>query len=478
MTVEIEPSAMSLHETAATLRSGQLSPVDLLAGTLRRIEDLDADLGSFIEVFAERAAAAASTAEREIAAGRYRGPLHGVPVALKDLFAVRGEVCSAGSRILSGRVAAEDSAVASRLLRAGAVLLGRLNMHEFAFGVSSENPHYGDVRNPWDPARMAGGSSGGAAAAVAARLCCAAIGSDTGCSVRLPAAFTGCVGLRPTIGRVSTRGAIPLAWSLDTVGPLARTAEDAALLLDVLAGHDREDPTSADVPVQAYAAGLGAGLERPHLGVPSWAMADPIQPDVLARFEAALDSLEAGGAIVERFELGDLGPSTEALRTVNLAEPAAYHAAWLRDRPQDYGDDVRARLELGASLGAAQYVQAQRYRSWLAGRLRSPLQRFDALLTPSVPVSAPSLGASEVTIGGEEEPLVAAAMRFNCVPALAGLPALSVPCGFSSEDMPVGLQIFSRPFAERTVLRVGHRYQQLTDWHRRSPDGTRNGLET
>lgn len=476
MTVGTDPSAMSLSELGASLRSRQLSPVELLEATLRRIEELDPGIGAFLEVFGERAAETAAAAEREIAAGRHRSPLHGVPVAFKDLLAVRGEVCAAGSRILAGRVAAEDSAAASRLREAGAVPLGRLNMHELAFGLSSENPHYGDVRNPWDAGRMAGGSSGGAAAAVAARLCPAAVGTDTGCSIRLPAAFSGCAGLRPTFGRVSTRGAIPLAWSLDTVGPLARTVEDTALLLGVLAGHDPADPASADAPVPDFEAGLGAGLEELRLGVPAWRDSDRLQPGVREAFEAALGVLEAGGAKLERLDLGDVGPSTEALRTINLAEPTAYHAGWLRDRPGDYGDDVRARLELGRDLSATEYVQAQRYRTWLAERLRPSLERFDALLTPTAPVVAPALGASTVTVDGGEETLAAAAMRFNALAALAGLPALTVPCG-SAAGLPVGLQVFSRPFAERTVLQVGHRYQMATGWHRRDPTANRNELE-
>lgn len=477
MTAATDPCAMSLSELADSIRSRRLSPVELLEATLRRIESLDPKIGSFLEVFEERAAEAAAAAEREIVAGRHRGPLHGVPIALKDVFAVDGEVNAAGSRILADHVAAESSAVASRLLEAGAVLLGRLNMHEFALGVSSENPHHGDVRNPWDAARMAGGSSGGAAAAVAARLCPAAIGTDTGCSIRLPAALSGCTGLRPTFGRVSTRGAIPLAWSLDTVGPLTRTAEDAALLLNVLAGHDPGDPGSADAPVPDYGAGLGeGGLDELRLGAPSWNGSDRVQPRVREAFEAALGELEAAGASVERFDLGDLGPSTEALRTINLAEPAAYHAEWLRDRPRDYGGDVRARLELGRELDAAEYVQAQRYRTWLAERLRPSLERFDALLTPTAPVTAPTLGASTVTVDGQEEALVAATMRFNALPALAGLPALTVPCGFAAGG-PVGLQIFSRPFAERTVLRVGSRYQLSIGWQDRDPFPNHDELE-
>lgn len=461
---------MTLAEAANAIAARSLSPVELLEDTLRRIDDLDPAIDAFIEVFSERARAAAAEAEREIAAGRHRGPLHGIPVALKDALAVRGELCAGGSRILADHVAAESSAAVQRLLAAGAVPLGRLNMHEFAFGVTSENPHYGSVRNPWDRGRMAGGSSGGSAVAVAARLCCAAVGTDTGCSIRLPAAFSGCVGLRPTIGRVSTWGTIPLAWTLDTVGPLARTAEDAALLLEALAGHDRRDPVSADRPVSRYAAELAEGPERPRLGVLSPQATERLQPPVREAFEAAMVDLEGAGATVEPVEVGDLGPTTESLRVINLAEPVVNHAAWLRERPRDYGEDVRARLEAGAELTAARYLEAQRHRGWLAERLRPSLERFDALLTPTAPLVAPRLGADRVTIDGEEEPLVAAAMRFNTLPALAGLPALSVPCGFAG-GMPVGLQVVARPFAELGVLRVAHRYQAVTGWHGELPIG-------
>lgn len=460
---------MTLREVAGELRAGRLSPPELLEATLGRIEDVDPALNAFIEVFAERARAAARAAEGEIAAGRYRGPLHGVPVAFKDVLALEGEVCAAASRILAGHVAARSSAVVERLLAAGAVPLGRLNMHEFAFGVTSENPHHGAVRAPWHPDRIAGGSSGGAAAAVAARLCHAAIGSDTGCSVRLPAAFSGCVGLRPSFGRVSRWGTVPLAPSLDTVGPLARTAEDAAIVLGAIAGHDPRDPASVERPPLGEVEPLGSGPERPRLGVLAPQATERLQPAVRGAFEAALRDLESAGATVEPVELGDLGPAVASLRTLNLAEPALDHAEWLRTRPGEYGEDVRARLEAGSELTAVQYLAAQRHRSRLGERLRPVLERFDALLTPSAPLVAPPLGTSSVSFDGSEEPLVGAVMRFNALPALTGLPAVSVVCGFDEEGLPVGLQIVARRFDDLGVLRLAHRYQEATDWHRRTP---------
>jgi aspartyl-tRNA(Asn)/glutamyl-tRNA(Gln) amidotransferase subunit A len=465
-----ELAGLTLAELSERIAAREVSPVEAVDAVLARIEQLDPTLNAYIDVYGDTARAAADAAERAIAADYRVGPLHGIPLALKDNVATRGQRTRAGSRVLADHVPDEDATIAARLRSAGAVLLGKLNMHEFAYGVTTANPHYGAARNPWNTDRTPGGSSGGSGAAVAARMAYGAIGTDTGCSVRLPASFNGITGLRPSIGRVSNHGIVPLAWTLDTAGPMCRTAADCALMLQAIAGYDARDRQTSNVPVPRYDEELGRGLDGLRVGVIADFSLDGLQRDVEAAMRTALEQLEAGGARTREIAIADLEPSISALLTVDIAEPAAYHTAWLRERPDDYGEDVRALLEVGELYLATHYIQAQRYRTVLHDRFADALRDVDVIVTPTVPFTAPPVGATEVTMeSGEVLDIITAVMRYNALPPLTGMPALSVPCGFSADGLPIGMQVIGRAFDEATVLRAGHGYQQLTDWHRREP---------
>ena len=470
MSVAADLTSLSLAEAGDRIAARELTPVELVEATLSRIEEVDPQLNAYIHVSGEQALAAAAAAEAAIAAGYHLGPLHGTPIALKDNVSVRGEVSSAGSKVLQDFVPAEDATIAARFRAAGAIFVGRLNMHELAYGVTTDNPHYGAARNPWDTGRTPGGSSGGSGAAVAARLCVGAIGTDTGCSVRLPAAFNGIAGIRPTIGRVSNHGITPLAWTLDTAGPMCRTVEDCALMLAAIAGFDPADRQTANVPVPDYGPELARGLEGVRIAVIEDFTLTGLQAGVESALTAAIAELEAGGAQVREVPMENLEPSISALMTVDVAEPAAYHAAWLRERPGDYGDDVRALLEAGELYLATHYIQAQRYRTLLRAQFDDVLRDVDAILTPTVPFTAPEVGAVEVTLeSGETLDIISAVMRYNALPPLVGLPALSVPCGFADDGLPVGMQLIGRAFDEGTLFRIGHAYERATDWHQREP---------
>jgi aspartyl-tRNA(Asn)/glutamyl-tRNA(Gln) amidotransferase subunit A len=470
VSVVADLTSLTLAEAGDRIAARELSPVELVEATVKRIEEVDPQLNSFIHVSGEQALDAARAAEAAVAAGYHLGPLHGTPIALKDNVSVRGEVCRAGSKVLGDFVPHDDATIAARFRAAGAIFVGRLNMHELAYGVTTNNPHFGAARNPWDTGRTPGGSSGGSGAAVAARLCAGAIGTDTGCSVRLPAAFNGIAGIRPTIGRVSNAGITPLAWTLDTAGPMCRTVEDCALMLAAIAGFDPADRQTASVPVPDYGAELARGLEGVRIVLIEDFSLTGLQAGVASAMDAAIAELESGGAQIREVPMENLEPSISALMTVDVAEPAAYHAAWLRERPEDYGDDVRALLEAGELYLATHYIQAQRYRTLLRDQFDDVLRDADAILTPTVPFTAPEVGAVDVTLeSGETLDIISAVMRYNALPPLVGLPALSVPCGFADDGLPVGMQLIGRAFDEGTLFRIGHAYQRATDWHQRAP---------
>jgi aspartyl-tRNA(Asn)/glutamyl-tRNA(Gln) amidotransferase subunit A len=465
-----ELTQLTLREVGDRIGSGDVSPVEVVDATLARIEAVDPQLAAFILVTADEARLAAKGAEASIAAGYHLGPLHGVPLALKDLVGVRGQVSSAGSKVLGDYVPEEDATVAAGLRSAGAIFVGRLNMHEFAYGVTTDNPHYGRARNPWNTERTPGGSSGGSGGSVAARLCYGAIGTDTGCSVRLPAAWCGIAGIRPTIGRVSNHGITPLAWTLDTAGPMCRTVEDCALMFGAMAGYDSRDRQTANVPVPDYRSELARGLDGMRVAVIEDFTLTGQQAGVRIAMEAAIKELEGAGVEIREAKLEHLESAVSALLTVDIAEPSAYHAEWIRDRPTEYGADVRSLLEVGELYLATHYIQAQRYRTVLRDQFAEILRDVDAILTPTVPFTAPPAGATDVTLeSGEVMDIVSAVMRYNALPPLTGMPALSVPCGFSDDDLPVGMQLVGSAFDESTLFRIGHGYQQLTDWHTSAP---------
>ncbi len=466
-----ELASLTLAEAARRVKAREVSPVELVDASLERIAAVNDRLAAFIRVLDPEARQVAKAAEMMVMAGHDLGPLHGVPIGLKDNVAVRGFPTTAGSRILADWVPEQDATVARRLRQAGAVFVGKLNMHEFAWGGTSDNPHYGTVRNPWNTERFPAGSSGGSGAAVAARACYGAIGTDTGGSIRLPSALNGIVGIRPTYGRVSNHGIIPLAWSMDTAGPMTRTVEDCALMFGAIAGHDPKDAGTARVSVPDYSAGLGLGIKGLRVGIIPGYFFHHLQPAVLEAVKAALDTMVACGAQLVEVDIEHIHGNISAQLTIEAAEPSTYHQRWLRERPDDYGADVRSLLEIGELLLATHYLQAQRYRSLLRNQFMDAFQRVDLFVCPTLPFTATRIGEMKVIIqDGVEEDMLSAIMQFTGVPSLTGLPSLNIPCGFDPDGLPIGMQLIGRPFDESTLFRAGAAYQAATDFHLREPD--------
>ncbi len=457
-------------ELARLIRRRELSPVELTEQTLRRIDATDSRVRSYITVCHDQALETARRAEREIAGGSYRGPLHGIPLALKDLFDTAGIRTTAGSRILADNVPTRDSEVARRLTAAGAILVGKANMHEFAMGPTSTNPHHGAVRNPWNLECVAGGSSGGSASAVACGQAIISMGSDTGGSIRIPAAFCGIVGFKPTFGRVSRRGVFPLSWSLDHVGPMTRTVEDAALMMQVLDGYDREDPGSVEAAPLDYLAGLTEDSARGvSVGVPHAFFWERLHPDLPPAMERTLRTLNDLGAELRELDLPHAEAAQWAAQVISPAEAAARHHRWLRERPADFGADVRRRLAIGSLISATEYVTALRGRA-LIRRLWAEARRdVDVVVAPTTPVPAPKVGQTHISVGGAEEDTGYCLPRLTRPFNVTGEPALALPCGFTSDGLPLSLQVVGRAFADDLVLRVGHAYERAAGWHSRRP---------
>ncbi|MFI0418692.1 amidase [Spongiactinospora sp. 9N601] len=437
----------------ASIAAGRTSAREVVGASLRRIESV-AGLKAFVSVRADGAAEDAGRLDR-LPSGSH-GPLNGVPLAVKDNIAVAGLPMTAGSAILAGHRPVTDAPAVRRLRDAGAIVVASANMHEFAWGGTSDNPYYGAVRNPWDPSRFAGGSSGGSAVAVAARCVPLALGTDTAGSVRFPAALTGVVGLRPTRGRVPADLTFPLAPSLDTVGPLTRTVADNALAFAVLAGVAAEQ-------VRADAAGLRV------LTVEGLWLED-VQPAVAAATQTALDVLTASGVVRGSARMPGLKDLTGVCGTILLAEAAAVHERWITERPEDYGADVRELLTAGAAVPVVEYVRAQRARRTLIADVLGLMGDADAIVTPTLPFTATPLGAEEVELApGRTEPRASAMMRFCTLASVTGLPALSVPCGFDDDGLPIGLQLIGRPETETTLYRLGAVVERAVRAHERRP---------
>jgi len=449
----------------------QVSPVEVVRTYLERISGLDPTVRAFITVSADAALEAARAAESVLMAGHPVGPLHGVPWAPKDLYSTKGLRTTGGSKILGEWVPSEDSTVVARLTRAGAIVLGKLNMHEFAYGPEGINAHYGDTRNPWsaDAHRIAGGSSSGSGAAVAAALAPGSLGSDTGGSIRIPASLCGITGLKPTYGRVSRAGVLPLAWSMDHVGPMTRSARDCALMLSAIAGYDPADPTTSVLPVPDYGAALTGDVKGLRVGLLRAHFTDPAAPEVRAAVEGVAKQLEQGGALVDDVNLTQVIHVATASAAIVASEALAYHAPWMRSRAQDYQPDVRERLRLGAFVNGAHYVRAQQIRALVAREIDEALARRDVLLAPATPLVAPVLGERETALGDGPSDVRAALLRCTRPFNFSGHPACAAPCGFTAAGLPISLQITGRAFDETTVLRVGHTYEQATDWHKRHP---------
>ncbi|MFN8187662.1 MAG: amidase [Gaiellales bacterium] len=462
---------------AGSLRAGEVSAREAVEASLARIDALDPQLNAFLCVQADRALARA----RELDEGRERGPLHGIPLGVKDLIDVEGMPTTAASRILAGNVARESATVVKRLEAAGAVIVGKLNTHEFAYGALTTSPHFGPARNPWDPGRVCGGSSGGSGAAPAAGLVAGALGSDTAGSVRIPAAFCGISGIRPSTGLVPCRGVLPLAWSFDAVGPMARTAEDCALLLGVIAGHDPADPQSVPVEVQPYAELLAGDIRGLRIGAVRAFFEGTIDPRVAASVDGSLAELRTLGASVEPVELPFLEEARLAQQAIQFPEATSVHLPWLRTRLADYGPDVRIRALAGLHWPPTVYVTGQRARRLIAEAFHRVFERFDLLVQPAMPMIAPRLGETGIEVDGleglgsdaaiGEDAYRLAAIRYTAPWSLVGFPAAAVPCGVVA-GMPVGLSLVGPRLADALVLRAAHAFQRVTDWHERLPPGS------
>jgi aspartyl-tRNA(Asn)/glutamyl-tRNA(Gln) amidotransferase subunit A len=463
---------LSIQQAHEELRSGLITPTELLAETLEQIDQLDSDIKAFVTVMRDQAYEEAEKAENEQRTGFFRSPLHGIPIAIKDLIAVKDVRMTAGSNVLADYVPQEDATVVEQLRRVGAVIVGKTNTHEFAYGTYTP-----PTRNPWDLTRIAGGSSGGSAAALAAGMCPGAIGSDTGGSIRIPSACCGVTGLKPTYGRVSTYGVIPLSWSLDHVGPLGRNAEDCAILFDAIAKYDPRDPNSVSGPPGKASASLISGAEGRDplslqgitLGVPSESFVNPLDPEVHAAWQAALRVLQEEGAEIRH--VGLQPPAIDIYRTIQGPEASLTHVerGWLTERLDYYGEKTRARLLQGQTIPAVDYLRAQQQRRAFSSNLRAGMQGINALVLPTIPMPAILIeqADTDIRIDGVTENATIALLRLTMPFNLACLPAISLPCGFSAAGLPIGLQIAGKPFEESMILRIAHAYQQLTDWHRR-----------
>jgi aspartyl-tRNA(Asn)/glutamyl-tRNA(Gln) amidotransferase subunit A len=442
------------------LRGREVSPVEVTEAYLARIEEVDKKLNAYITVTADVAREAAKRAESEIAAGNWRGPFHGVPVALKDLCYTKGIATTGGSKILEEFVPDYDCTFWSRLAAQGAVLLGKLNLHEFAYGITSSNPHWGVVKNPYDTTRIPGGSSGGSAAAIVAQMAAATIGSDTAGSIRIPAAFCGCVGLKPTWSRVSRYGVIPLSDSLDHAGPITRTVRDAALMLGVIAGHDPKDATSSRELVPDYTQALDRDIRGMRIGVIK-ELRGGVSAEVEHAFASAIETLGKLGASVDEVSVPSMDTAL-AFRAIIGAEALEFHDNWLKTRAGDYGEDVRERLIAASMISASDYVRAQRARTVMLADAMQALEKHDVLLAPVSAIPAPRIGTHPgrpLDDKGEVVDINSMIIRFTMPFDATGQPALALPTGLSPDGLPLSMQIIGRPFGESSLIRVADAYE-------------------
>ncbi len=455
-----------ISDLAQRLRRREISPVEITQHCLARIEQRNPALNAFITVMAESALAEARTAEAEILRGQWRGPLHGVPLALKDLIDTAGVRTTAASALYKDRIPTQDAEVVFRLRQAGAIIVGKNNLHEFAYGGSSLVSHFGDIHNPWNLGHIAGGSSGGSAAAVAGGLVSAAIGTDTAGSIREPAALCGCVGLKPTYGRVSSRGVIPLSSSLDHVGPLAATVEDAAIMLQAIAGYDSADITSSDVPVPDYVGGLHEPLKSLRIGVPREYFFADLDSEVASAVEHALRGLQSLGAQTREITLIEVQFDVPTDRMLQAAESYAFHAGNIARSPELYQPETLRRIRTGEKVSAAEYIQRRRELDESRRSIGKVFGEVDVLVTPTMPFPAPAIAGLKADPGAlrpAELKLLRNTRPFN----VWGLPAISVPCGFTETGLPIGLEIAGPHWREDLVLQVAHAYEQATAWHKR-----------
>jgi aspartyl-tRNA(Asn)/glutamyl-tRNA(Gln) amidotransferase subunit A len=464
-----DPALMSLTAVASAIADKRMSAREATQSCLDRIAKWQPHLNAFMAIEPDEALKAADAADAALARGGRRGPLHGVPMAHKDMYYETGKVVTCGSRIRRDFVATTTSTALQRLKDAGTVRLGSLQMAEFAYGPTGHNAHFGPVHNPFALDHITGGSSSGSGSAVAARLTFAALGSDTGGSIRMPAHFCGVTGLKTTVGRVSRAGAMPLSQSLDTVGPLARTAEDCALLLGLMAGADPADPTAIAIPVPDYVAASAQSMKGLSVGVPSAFYVDDLDAEVAGALDATIATFRREGARIVQVDLPDQRQLSGAAQLVLAVEAAAFHKRWLIERPQDYGPQVLMRLQNGLAISAVTYLEALRWRGPALAAHTAATADVDAVIAPVSPVPAPTIAESDVGSSPGAEAVIQRLTRFTRPINYLGLPSLAVPAGFTHQGLPIGLQLIGRSFDEAMLLRLGAAFQRATDFHDKVP---------
>lgn len=464
-----EPALLSVTEVAAAIASKTISSREATQSCLDRIARFQPRLNAYMAIEPELALAAADAADKELAQGKSRGPLHGVPMAHKDMYYETGKVSTCGSIIRKDFVASSTSTAVARLQVAGSIRLGTLQMSEFAYGPTGHNAHYGAVHNPWNADHVTGGSSSGSGSAVAARLTFAALGSDTGGSIRMPAHFCGVTGLKTTVGLVSRAGAMPLSQSLDTVGPLARTAIDCALLTQLMAGGDDADPTTRNAPAPDLVSPTKDSIKGLRIGIPSAFYVDDLDSDVARVLDETAKTLTGEGASIVRVTLPDQRQLSAACQLLLAVEAAAFHKKWMIERPDDYGPQVLMRLQNALAVPALTYVETLRWRGPALAAHLEAVSSIDAVLAPVAPVPAPTIADSDVGNKTGAEAVIQNLTRFTRPINYLGLPSLAIPAGFSASGLPIGLQLVGRPFDEAMVLRIGAAFQRATDFHMQAP---------
>lgn len=459
---------LTITRAAKLIRGRKVSAVELAKATLERIAALDR-LKAFITVTPDLAMAQARRADRDLSRGKYRGPLHGIPVSLKDLYWTKGIRTTAGSKILGDFAPREDATATARLAGAGAVLVGKANLHEFAIGATTENPFYGTCHNPWNFDYIPGGSSGGSAAAVAAGLGLASLGSCTGGSIRIPASFCGIVGLKPTYGVVPRTGIVPNSSSLDHGGPMTRTAADAAVVLEAIAGADGHDPSAVTERLPSARTARRTSLKGLRVGVPANYYFDIIDPEIETLVRSAIDELRRLGARIVSVQVPAVEHCLDACVVVAWSECANFHRRWLIERPEDYGPDTLEYLTGALAYRGTDYVQAQRVRARIRQSFREVFRSVDVLASPTGVITASRIGQTEFKLGRRSVPVLSVMARITCIANLTGEPAVSVPCGFTRAGLPVGLQIHGPKMSDMLVLGVANAYEQASGWTDRTP---------
>ena len=466
-----ELKKLTIAEASALIEKKAISPVELTKVYLDRIDETEDELNSFTKVYKNEALSVAEGLEKMQMAGHLLGPLHGLPIAIKDNVAEKGKPNPGGGKVLENYIANKDANVLKRLKSSGAVIIGRVNMHELAYGTTTDNPHYGVSRNPWDSTRFASGSSGGSGASVANGTSLCALGTDTGSSVRTPAAINGVVGMRPTLGRVSTEGIVPLAWTFDTCGPLTRTVRDNAIMFNVLAGVEYTDPASSDKPVPDYTKDLNYDAKNFRIGIIPDILFKQDEPDVIKAVQSALDFYKSLGATIVEFSSEHLGYHSTSTMTniITGVEAATWHQQLIRDHPEDYGLDCRGLIQAAGFLPGTAYVNAERCRRLLMEEFHEAFKTIDFFLMPTIPFTALPVGNYDLVINGQKMDFLELSLTYTCIASIAALPAISVPCGLDSKGLPIGLMLMGRPFGEATLYRAAAAVEDKVRIHEQLP---------